>query len=305
MRPAATAQPRRHAADPRQYHPKVRVVDDDRIEAPASADDQHPPRTARPKLPWLAWLGIVLAVALGIVAVMRADDHPSTLTPEQISSTITSEVDKSLADAQNVPPPGETAFRAIQPSMVYIRAKRTGTATEDTTSGAGVIVNATGEILTARHVVHGAESIEVSFADGSQSTATISSEDANTDIAVLAPDTPPSVIVPAVLGSGVHIGDEVYAAGHPLDLVDSLSAGVVSGLNRTVPIAGQQTLSGLIQFDAAVNPGSSGGPLLNRAGQVVGIVTALANPTDQTFFVGIGFAIPIATAGGAAGAPEQ
>ena len=113
------------------------------------------------------------------------------------------------------------------------------------------------------------------------------------------------MIVPAVLGGGVQIGDDVYAAGHPLDLVDSLSAGVVSGLNRTVPIAGQATLTGLIQFDAAVNPGNSGGPLLNRAGQVVGIVTALANPTDQTFFVGIGFAIPIATAGGAAGAPQQ
>lgn len=283
----------------------MRVVDDDRIEAPAGAEGQHLPRRGHPTIPWLAWLGIALAVALGVFAVVRADDHPTTLTPEQISSTVNSEVDKGLADAQNVPPPGETAYRTIQPSMIYIRAKRTGTASEDTTSGAGVIVNASGQILTARHVVHGAESIEVTFADGSQSAATISSEEAASDIAVLVPDQPPSVIVPAVLGGGVQIGDMVFAAGHPLDLVDSLSAGVVSGLNRTVPIAGQQTLTGLIQFDAAVNPGSSGGPLLNRAGQVVGVVTALANPTDQTFFVGIGFAIPIATAGGAAGAPEQ
>ena len=80
---------------------------------------------------------------------------------------------------------------------------------------------------------------------------------------------------------------------------------MVSGLNRTVPINDQQTLKGLIQFDAAVNPGNSGGPLLNKAGQVVGIVTALANPAGENFFVGIGFAIPIATAGGAAGAPQQ
>jgi S1-C subfamily serine protease len=283
----------------------VRVVDEDRIEAPASADNEPPPRTRRPATTWLAWLGIALAITLGVVAVVRAGDHPSTLTAEQIQSTVNSEVEKGIADAQNVPPPAETAFRAIQPSMVYIRAKRSGTASEDTTSGAGVIVNATGQILTARHVVDGAESIEVTFADGSQSTATIASEEAANDIAVLTPDKPPSVIVPAVLGGSVRIGDDVYAAGHPLDLVDSLTAGVVSGLNRTVPIAGQPTLTGLIQFDAAVNPGSSGGPLLNRAGQVVGIVTALANPTDQTFFVGIGFAIPIATAGGAAGAPQQ
>ncbi|MGZ4806150.1 MAG: S1C family serine protease, partial [Ilumatobacteraceae bacterium] len=176
---------------------------------------------------------------------------------------------------------------------------------EDASSGAGVVINAQGQILTARHVVDGAESIEVTFADGTQSSATIASQQASNDIAVLSPAQPPSVIVPAVLGGRLQIGDDVYATGHPLGLVDSLSAGVVSGLNRTVPISGGQTLTGLIQFDAAVNPGSSGGPLLNSAGQVVGIVTALANPADQTFFVGIGFAIPIATAGGAAGAPQQ
>jgi len=122
---------------------------------------------------------------------------------------------------------------------------------------------------------------------------------------VLTPAKTPSVIVPAVLGGRIQTGDEVYAVGHPLDLVDSLSAGVVSGLDRTAPISGGQTLKGLIQFDAAVNPGSSGGPLLNRAGQVVGIVTALANPTQQNSFAGIGFAIPISVAGGAAGAPQQ
>lgn len=283
----------------------MRVVDDDRIGAPASADDQDLPGKYRRTKPRLAWLGIGIAVALGIVAVVRADDRPSTLTPDQISSTITSEVGKGIAAAQNVPPRGETAFRAIQPSMVYITAKRAGAAADETTSGAGVVINATGQVLTARHVVDGADSIEVTFADGTQSAATIASQQASNDIAVLAPQTPPSVIVPAVMGGGVQIGDDVYATGHPFGLVDSLSGGVVSGLNRTVPITGGQTLNGLIQFDAAVNPGNSGGPLLNGAGQVVGIVTALANPSDQTFFVGIGFAIPIATAGGAAGAPQQ
>lgn len=283
----------------------MHVVDDDRIEAPANADDQQPPGTRRPIKPWLAGLGIGLAIALGIVAVVRTNDRPSTLTSAQISSTISSEVDKGIAAAQHLPPPGQTAFRTIQPSMVFISAKRGGGASEDTTSGAGVVINAQGQILTARHVVDGAESIDVTFADGTQSSATVASAQASNDIAVLTPNPPPSVIVPAVLGGRVQIGDDVYATGHPLGLVDSLSAGVVSGLDRTVPISGGQTLTGLIQFDAAVNPGSSGGPLLNSAGQVVGIVTALANPADQTFFVGIGFAIPIATAGGAAGAPQQ
>jgi len=283
----------------------VRVFDDDRIEAPASADDERRPSTRISAKPALAWLGIGLALALAIVAVFRATDRQPTLTPEQISSTVNSEVESAVAAAQNVTPPGQTAFRAIQPSMVYIHAQRGGGASEDNSSGAGVVIDDSGQILTARHVVTGADSIEVTFADGTESSATIASEHADDDIAVLAPDNPPSVIVPAVLGGGVQIGDDVYATGHPFDLVDSLSAGVVSGLNRTVPIADEQTLTGLIQFDAAVNPGNSGGPLLNRAGQVVGIVTALANPAQEGFFVGIGFAIPIATAGGAAGAPQQ
>jgi S1-C subfamily serine protease len=104
------------------------------------------------------------------------------------------------------------------------------------------------------------------------------------------------------MGGGLRVGDEVYAVGHPLGLVGSMSAGVVSGLNRSIPVEGDRTLDQLIQFDAAVNPGNSGGPLLNRGGQVVGIVTALANPAEQGFFVGIGFAVPIGAAAGVAGA---
>ncbi len=80
---------------------------------------------------------------------------------------------------------------------------------------------------------------------------------------------------------------------------------MVSGLDRSIPVRDGDDAEGLIQFDAAVNPGNSGGPLLNRSGQVIGIVTALANPSDQGYFIGIGFAVPIGTAAGAAGGPEQ
>ena len=119
-------------------------------------------------------------------------------------------------------------------------------------------------------------------------------------------DGAPALIVPAVLGGGVRIGDQAFAVGNPLGLAASLSAGVISGLDRTVPLrANGQVLTGLIQFDAAVNPGSSGGPLLNRAGQVVGIVTALANPANQGSFSGIGFAVPLGAAGGGAGGPPR
>ena len=283
----------------------MRVFDDEyRIETPGDPDDEQPARRHRTRS-WLVAAGVALAVVLAALAFIRSNDRPSTLTPEQISSTISSEVANGVDAALNVPPPGETVFRAIQPSVVFISAGPDGAAPDEAASGAGVVVDANGQILTALHVVHGATSIEVTFADGTKSAATIVSEEPDNDIAVLKPAQLPGILVPAVLGGGVQIGDDVYATGHPFGFADSLSAGVVSGLDRTVPIAEGQTLKGLIQFDAAVNPGNSGGPLLNRAGQVVGIVTALANPADEKFFVGLGFAVPIATAGGAAGAPQQ
>ena len=121
-----------------------------------------------------------------------------------------------------------------------------------------------------------------------------------------APAARPTDVVPAVLGNphAMRVGDEAFAVGHPFGLYGSMSAGIISGFDRTFrpPNSGQR-LGGMIQIDAAVNPGNSGGPLLNRYGQVVGIVTGLANPTDQNFFVGIGFAVPIDVAGGAAGLP--
>jgi S1-C subfamily serine protease len=286
----------------------VRVADDavDTADGPRGADEERAAaQRHRSWWPWLLGLGIVAALVIGVVAFRRAGDRPATLTPQQISTTVSSLVQKGIANAQNAPPPSATAYQAIQPSLVLITAERPNGSSEDTTTGAGVVISAQGQILTARHVVTGAQAIQVTFADGTKTTAQIATEQASNDIAVLAPAQPPSVIVPAVLGGGVRVGDDVYAVGHPLGLVDSLTAGVVSGLNRSIPVPGGATLNGLIQFDAAVNPGNSGGPLLNRAGQVVGIVTALANPSDQGFFIGIGFAVPIATAGGAAGAPQQ
>ncbi len=286
----------------------MRVADDavDQVEASPSPEERRPARgRGRSAWPWLVGLGLAVALVLSVVAVQRSGDHPPTLSPAQISSTVSSLVQKGIADAQQAPPDATKAFQIIQPSLVLINATRASPTAKDTMSGAGVIINAQGRVLTARHVIAGAQVIEVTFADGTRTSAQIASEQPENDIAVLAPAQQPSVVVPAVLGGGVRVGDDVFAVGHPLGLVDSLTAGVVSGLGRTVPVAGGPPLKGLVQFDAAVNPGSSGGPLLNRAGQVVGIVTALANPSNQDFFIGVGFAIPIATAGGAAGAPQQ
>jgi S1-C subfamily serine protease len=172
--------------------------------------------------------------------------------------------------------------------------------------GSGVVVDSRGDILTSLHVVTNTSEIQVTFADGTQASAQVIVSQPENDIAVLAASQLPAVLIPATLGNprSLHIGDEAFVVGNPFGLYSSMSAGVVSGLNRTFqPSSGGRELQGLIQIDAAVNPGNSGGPLLNRYGQVVGIVTGLANPTDQSFFVGIGFAVPITVAGGAAGLP--
>jgi S1-C subfamily serine protease len=201
------------------------------------------------------------------------------------------------------PPTTAEIYAAVAPSVVSVLAPD---GAGGGSAGTGVIINTDATILTARHVVNGAASVRVVFADGTQSDAQVAGSDPTTDIAVLVPATLPSVVVPAVLGSAgrLAVGDTVIAIGDQLGLTRTTTLGVVSGLNRSSPGGdGEAPLAGLIQFDAAVNHGSSGGPLLNAAGQIVGIVVALANPTSDGTFIGIGFAVPIGAAVTAGGGP--
>ncbi len=139
-----------------------------------------------------------------------------------------------------------------------------------------------GNILTSLHVVQGATEIEGVFADGSVSKAVVAGKLGDKDIAVLKALEPPPGLVAAILGSPamLRIGDEAIVVGNPFGLRHTVTAGVISGLNRRFKLPNtEEPVDGLIQFDAAVNPGNSGGPLLNSLGEVVGIVTALINPT--------------------------
>jgi S1-C subfamily serine protease len=192
-------------------------------------------------------------------------------------------------------------YAALLPSVVSIEGATAGSSTVDT--GTGVVANADGIILTALHVVQGADAIRVTFADGTRSAAQLVDADPTNDIAVLAPATLPSLLVPAVFGNAgrLAVGDDVVAVGNPLGLTGSATTGVVSGLDRGATGEGGLRLSGLIQFDAAVNPGSSGGPLVNAKGETIAIVVALANPTGAGTFIGVGFAVPIGTALAAGG----
>jgi S1-C subfamily serine protease len=278
---------------------------------PGSTAPATDPAASKPsRRRWLVIGPAVLAVAALLVAVVasRRPDPPETMTPAEIQGTVEEAVAAGLEEARNAPPEAALVHQAIVPSLVLIRAEGGPRDETDGDSngalGSGVIINDRGAILTARHVIAGARSIHVTFFDGTEALALVANEDPDHDIAVLVADQSPEVIVPAVLGGGVQVGDAAYAVGHPLGLVGSLTAGVISGLDRSIPLGDGANLDGLIQFDAAVNPGSSGGPLLNRNGEVVGIVTALANPSQQGYFIGVGFAVPIGTASGAAGGPE-
>ncbi len=172
--------------------------------------------------------------------------------------------------------------------------------------GTGVVIVDSGVILTNLHVVAGATSIKVTFFDGLESVATVKSLQPESDLAVLQAHKIPDDLVAATMRSTADLqsGDEVIVVGFPFGIGPSVSSGVVSGLNRSFRSPeGKQPMSNLIQFDAAANPGNSGGPLVNAEGEVLGIVTAILNPTQQRTFIGIGFAVPIEAAAAAAGTP--
>jgi S1-C subfamily serine protease len=246
--------------------------------------------------------GIVAAFA-GLILYNLFYPAPRPLSTEDVSTSIA----QVLASVTPPPAYSETVYQIIQPSLVLIQTKGPGAdGKPENGLGSGVIIDDSGDIMTSLHVVTDTTSIKVTFADGSESSAQIATQQPQIDIAILKADNLPAQIVPAVLGnpSSMRVGDEAYVVGNPFGLYSSMSAGVISGFNRSFqPPEGKQRLEGLIQIDTAVNPGNSGGPLLNRAGQVIGIVEGIVNPTGQDVFIGIGFAVPINVAGGAMGSP--
>jgi serine protease DegQ len=143
----------------------------------------------------------------------------------------------------------------------------------------------------------------VQFWDGTEADAVLIGARPDLDLAIIRPNLLPDDLVPATLGgsAGLRPGDEVVAVGFPFGIGPSASAGVVSGLLRVLEREGEASIQNLIQFDAAANPGNSGGPLVNADGEVVGIVTAILNPSGLRTFAGIGFAATIEDAAGAVG----
>ena len=252
----------------------------------------------------------VLLVGMGILIALcgvylygftrPADQH---LTQKDIDNTVA----RAQASSALTPSLESQVYAIIQPSIVSIETQTPGTDQKpEQMSGTGVVIDDSGTILTCLHTVAKAFRIRVTYADGTESEASLISSRAENDMAVLHPEIIPDNLTPATLASSsrLTVGEKVVAVGNPFGINDSLTSGVVSGLERSFksPDSGLE-LSDLIQFDAAVNPGNSGGPLVDRYGEVVGIVDALLNPTGQDVFIGIGFAVPIENAGAALGTP--
>jgi serine protease DegQ len=169
--------------------------------------------------------------------------------------------------------------------------------------GSGVVIDDKGTILTNWHVADSAPRLKVTFYNGMVADADVVGAQPQDDLAVIRARHIPDDLKPATLVStgGLRPGDEVVAVGFPFAIGPSVSHGVVSGLKREWDFPDGRRMTNLIQFDAAANPGNSGGPLVNRNGEVLGIVTGILNPTEQHVFIGIGFAVPIENAARAAG----
>jgi S1-C subfamily serine protease len=255
------------------------------------------------------WAGAVLLLLAG---AMLLNPHiapkEAPLTFEQIDAAMRQSIeDKPLAS------PAARAYDAIIPSVVRVVGlmtegddgndeKEHGTVERGV--GSGVVIVDNGTILTNLHVVSGAKRIKVTFFDGTESDAFVQGVQPENDLAVLRAKTIPDDLEAATMRSTGDLlpGDQVVAVGFPFGIGPSVSAGVVSGLKRQFRSPdGQQMLTNLIQFDAAANPGNSGGPLVTMDGDVVGIVTAILNPSRQRVFIGIGFAVPIENAATAVG----
>lgn len=283
-------------------------------EASGPAPGEKPARPRRQRLaaaarhPGALWTAIgALGLALALSAGPWLQTAPRALTQDDIDGAVLHTLSQKVLPSQ-----AARAAAAVGPSLVLVEGRtagkkdRKGITEMGRGVGTGVVIIDNGTILTNLHVVQDADDITVTFADGTESPATIVNVQPENDLAVLRAQKIPDDLPAATMRATGDLmpGDEVVAIGFPFGIGPSVSAGVVSGLKRGFKSPeGGQVMSNLIQFDAAANPGNSGGPLVTMDGQVVGIVTAILNPTPARTFLGIGFAVPIENAASAAGQP--
>jgi S1-C subfamily serine protease len=285
------------------------------VEATASSAGNipaPPPAATPPKRPGRlpAFAGrherALLALSSALLTALCFLVYLNLTPPQQLTQK---DIDAAVMHTLNnttLPSPEAKAFAKIRPSVV--RVVQEGGATSHGKLrgvGTGVVILDNGTILTNLHVIEGAgNNLKVRFFDGSESSAVVLKRQPENDLAVIRATHIPDDLMPATLRStnGLAVGEKVVAVGFPFNIGPSASSGIVSGLHRIYESPDHsEVLKDLIQFDAAANPGNSGGPLITMEGEVVGIVTAILSPHQQGTFIGIGFAVPIETAAGAVG----
>lgn len=296
-------------------------------ESPPPSSASSPSRLSRlaqhlsPHNIYLLWTVVgLLALLLAINFALSPPPAARKLTQANINAAVLKTLETTV-----LPSAAAKAYEIISPSVVRVVGMSKSNASDSDKGkargktdagkegsehsvgvGTGVVIVDKGIILTNLHVVQGAETIKVIFADGLESTASITGVQPENDLAVLQAHKIPDDMIAATIRSTADLapGDEVMAVGFPFGIGPSASAGIISGLKRNFRSPeGKQLMTNLIQFDAAANPGNSGGPLVTMDGEVIGIVTAIYNPNQQRTFVGIGFAVPIENAASAAGMP--
>ena len=253
----------------------------------------------------LAVVVVVSMVVGGVLAVNITGDGDgngaTVLAPTPPSSSGATTLPAVARDAPDATPEVAAATTAladlpalveeVAPAVVQIRARgQNGGGV-----GSGVVIDRSGHILTNYHVVQGAVTLVVELPDGTTAAAELIGSDPGNDLAVIRADLPAASLVPATFGDSdaVRVGEPVFAIGNPFELDFTVTSGIISGIDReSQQRLNGRSIRGVLQTDAAVNPGNSGGPLFNAAGEVIGINTAVENPVGQNFFVGVGYAVP-------------
>jgi S1-C subfamily serine protease len=193
-------------------------------------------------------------------------------------------------------------YEAVNRSVVNINTKATVATglflleVPSEGAGSGIVLDTRGHVLTNFHVIEGAKEIQVLLVDGSGHAATVVGVDPATDTAVIRIDNvPQQLLQPVSFGDSadLRVGQRVFAIGNPFGLERTLTTGIISSLNRSLPTRTGRTIKSIIQTDAAINPGNSGGPLVDSGGRLIGMTTAIASRTGQSS--GVGFAIPVGT----------
>jgi len=250
--------------------------------APPAAPPSPPPKRFRK--------GLLAAVAaLTVVGGAGSGAIAAALVAHAAPAAAATPAAATTARSTSLSATAESIYAQVSPGVVTI----TSVVGNGQAIGSGIVLDTKGDILTNAHAIAGARQMQVTLSTGQTVTATLVGSNSAADLAVIRISVPASSLHPVTLGNsgGVQVGDTVYAIGSPFGLSGTLTEGIVSNLNQGGAVSTGANLSGLIQTDAAINPGNSGGPLVNTAGEVIGVNNSIESPVNGN--VGVGFAIPI------------